>query len=234
MDTGPTNRRYAIGDIHGCLQTLRQLLENKIKIEKTDCLYFLGDYIDRGPDSPGVLDYLIGLKKKGHRLETLRGNHEENLLKAQAGYDPETFRHYVIKLCKSPGLLDNNLKIKKKYRVFFAKMPYYIELDDYFLVHAGFDFNKPNPFKNQEAMLEMRNPTANNQFLKNKTLVHGHQPAYLNKIKKAVREKNQVIPLDNGCVYTKPHKIYDYTQLGNLCCLNLDTQELVIQKNVDT
>lgn len=43
-------RTLAIGDIHGCLKTLKALLEDKIAIQKTDTLIFLGDYIDRGPD----------------------------------------------------------------------------------------------------------------------------------------------------------------------------------------
>ena len=53
------SKRWIIPDIHGCAKTLKVLLENMLTVTKHDQLYFLGDYIDRGPDSKGVLDYLI-------------------------------------------------------------------------------------------------------------------------------------------------------------------------------
>ncbi|MBN2519246.1 MAG: serine/threonine protein phosphatase [Bacteroidales bacterium] len=226
-------RRFVISDIHGCSKTLKELIENKINLTKNDELYFLGDYIDRGPDSCGVIDYILELKEKKYNIFTLRGNHEQNILNADKEYDRDTFSYYVMKMNKSQHLLDENNNIKKKYYIFFNELTYFVELDDYFIVHAGFDFKNPDPFKNYVAMLEIRNPEADNNHLKNKKLIHGHQPVYLVEIQKAIIEKKQIIPLDNGCVYNKPHKIYDYTQLGNLCCLNLDTFELILQKNID-
>ncbi len=56
--------RYAIGDIHGSLLTLRALIEEQMAPSKDDLLVFLGDYVDRGPESRGVLDYLMN-KLKG-------------------------------------------------------------------------------------------------------------------------------------------------------------------------
>ena len=226
-------RRFVISDIHGCSKTLKELIENKINLTKNDVLYFLGDYIDRGLDSCGVIDYILELKEKKYNIFTLRGNHEQNILNVNKEYDRDTFSYYVIKMNKSPHLLDDTKNIKKRYFTFFNELIYFIELDDYFIVHAGFDFKNPDPFENYVAMLEIRNPEANNNYLKNKKLIHGHKPAYLSEIQKAITEKKQIIPLDNGCVYNKPHKIYDYTQLGNLCCLNLDTFELFLQKNID-
>ena len=54
-------RRFAIADVHGCLNTLRRMVEDILKLGEDDVLYLLGDYIDRGPDSKGVLDYLMQL-----------------------------------------------------------------------------------------------------------------------------------------------------------------------------
>ena len=51
---------YAIGDIHGCLDPLRRLMD-QIHPSETDEVVFMGDYVDRGPDSKGVIDYLLGL-----------------------------------------------------------------------------------------------------------------------------------------------------------------------------
>ena len=75
-------RNFAIGDIHGCINTLRSLIEEQIKPEPGDIVYFLGDYINKGPDSKGVLDYLLSLKTSNLSIKCLRGNHEQYLLDA--------------------------------------------------------------------------------------------------------------------------------------------------------
>ncbi|MFT6129303.1 MAG: serine/threonine protein phosphatase 1 [Neolewinella sp.] len=49
--------RYTISDIHGCLKTFRALLD-ELKLDRNDELFLLGDYIDRGPDSQGVIDLI--------------------------------------------------------------------------------------------------------------------------------------------------------------------------------
>jgi predicted MPP superfamily phosphohydrolase len=74
-------RCYVIGDIHGCLDELRYLIEG-LPLETGDRLVFLGDYIDRGPNSNGVVSYLLELKKYGPALDLvfLKGNHEDMLL----------------------------------------------------------------------------------------------------------------------------------------------------------
>ena len=74
----------AIGDVHGNLAALRDLLE-KLRGEAADTLVFLGDYIDRGPDSKGCIDTILALpgSRRGD-VVCLRGNHEEWLLKTRA------------------------------------------------------------------------------------------------------------------------------------------------------
>jgi serine/threonine protein phosphatase 1 len=73
-------RVLAIGDIHGCSTALETLLAAVVP-QPEDTIVALGDYIDRGPDSKGVLNFLIELNKS-HHLVTLRGNHEQMLLSA--------------------------------------------------------------------------------------------------------------------------------------------------------
>lgn len=77
-------RLLAIGDIHGCLLQLNDLL-NLVKPTPDDTVITLGDYVDRGPDSRGVLDRLIALKKSGMKLHCIRGNHEVLMLAARQG-----------------------------------------------------------------------------------------------------------------------------------------------------
>jgi len=69
-------RTLAIGDIHGCLSPLKQLWE-VIDPQPEDRIIFMGDYVDRGPDSKGVIDFLIGLQQQDFNLTLLSGNHEE-------------------------------------------------------------------------------------------------------------------------------------------------------------
>ena len=77
-------RVLAIGDIHGCLGPLNALLD-WVKPAADDLVVMLGDYVDRGPDTKGVLDRLIELKRSGMKLVCLRGNHEVMMLEAQKG-----------------------------------------------------------------------------------------------------------------------------------------------------
>jgi serine/threonine protein phosphatase 1 len=74
-------RTLAIGDIHGCSSMLDDLLA-AVQPTRDDLLVFLGDYVDRGPDSKGVLDRLIKLRWS-HRVVFLRGNHELMMLRSR-------------------------------------------------------------------------------------------------------------------------------------------------------
>lgn len=82
-------RLLAIGDIHGCLTALDTLLA-LVKVKPLDQVVFVGDYIDRGPNSKGVLDRLITLRITG-QVTCLRGNHEQMMLAAQLDYDNMRF-----------------------------------------------------------------------------------------------------------------------------------------------
>ena len=72
-------RLIAIGDIHGCSDKLTLLLES-LSLQKDDRLIFLGDYINRGVDSRGVIKIIVNLKKSGHDVICLMGNHEKLLI----------------------------------------------------------------------------------------------------------------------------------------------------------
>src|SRR5215470_13453186 len=91
---------YAIGDIHGQDAMLRAMLDvlADVPLENDDILIFIGDYIDRGPDSRGVLETLLALQKSQGNVVFLRGNHEQLMLDARHGPLPEPdFEHHVIR-----------------------------------------------------------------------------------------------------------------------------------------
>ena len=113
---------------------------------------------------------------------------------------------------------------------FFSNLPYFYELDNFYLVHAGFEFRKPDPFKNFEEMIWIRDFTPNEKDLNGKTVIHGHTPTSLSLIQSDHQNRLLAICLDNGCVFK--HSSFDHEK-GNLLALNLDSWELVIQKNID-
>lgn len=226
-------RRLVISDIHGCNLTFKKLL-TKIELSKNDDLYLLGDYIDRGPDSAGVIDTIIDLKSSGFKVYTLIGNHEHNILQAFKEYDRGTFVHFVSKINKSGSLLEADGAIKAKYLEFLSSLnDYYFDLNNCLLVHAGFNFKHAHPFEDKISMIEQRRTIPDKSILGDKYIVHGHNVTYMKDIVSAIQLREQVIPLDNGCVYSGKHKIYDTAQTGQLCCLNVDSFELIIQSNIE-
>ena len=95
------------------------------------------------------------------------------------------------------------------------------------MVHAGFDFDAPEPFELPRPMLFINNFKVNKKLLKGKKVVVGHKPKTLNKILKRINANKNKIYIDNGCVN------YTLEGQGNLVCFNLDTKALSIQKNLD-
>src|SRR5262245_22201687 len=82
-------RLLAIGDIHGCSRALDALLE-AVKLTAEDRLIFLGDYVDRGPDSRGVVERVLALHAS-YPVVALRGNHELMMLSARSNADSMQF-----------------------------------------------------------------------------------------------------------------------------------------------
>lgn len=195
-------RLFAIGDIHGCFESLKELVENKIQLQKNDKLFLLGDYIDRGYKSKEVVDYIIELQENGFDVIPLMGNHEAMLLDAFGnekntslwilnGGD-ETLKSFEIGSLKD---------IKSKYIKFFKVLKYYYSFEDYLFVHAGFNDNMLNPFNDYYSMLWKCKESYTNPLLANKTIVHGHNPIRISRCEEVVHSKLNVISIDTGCVY---------------------------------
>jgi len=229
--------RYAIGDIHGCLRTFRAMVEEDIALNRGDELYLLGDYIDRGPDPKGVLDYIMDLQQKGYQVFPLMGNHEDMLLSATLGDDAFDLWCYngAETTLMSFGVSEDDImtqdyhlayRIPQPYREYLLGLKYYYSLEDYILVHAGIDFSGERPFLDQHAMLWSRNPFIDREKLGNKKIIHGHNPVpYMEIIWMAENEHSMAINLDGGCVFTW------MKGLGNLVVMNLDSKQIHRRKN---
>lgn len=131
------SRTLVIGDIHGGLKALIQVLE-RANITTNDTLIFLGDYVDGWSESPQVLDYLIQLKKT-HSCIFLRGNHDELLLHwLQKSHDNPTWYNHggestVLAYAKVSE------EVKNQHIEFLSALENYcLDNENRLFVHAGF------------------------------------------------------------------------------------------------
>lgn len=131
-------RTLAIGDIHGCSKALDTLLE-EVKLQPEDLLVTLGDYVDRGPDSRGVIERLIELSATC-QLIALRGNHDLMMLEARAGTDMGSWLHVCGEstLKSYGGEADNAslAKVPPHHWNFLERTRNYHETESHFFVHA--------------------------------------------------------------------------------------------------
>ncbi|MEQ8623892.1 MAG: metallophosphoesterase family protein [Vicingaceae bacterium] len=216
-------RRFAISDVHGCFKTFQSLLK-QISLKKEDHLYLIGDLVNRGEYTKEVLDLILQLKSDAYQVYFIRGNHEQILINASK--KSEAQRKRTLSACKAEELLDGN-QIAEHYLRLLKDSFHYVDLEDFYLVHAGFDFSLENPFENKHQMLNIRNFKAKKKHLNGRKIVVGHTPKKLSKIISRIQKNKRKIYIDNGCVNN------NFIEQGNLLCLNLDTLALSIQKNLD-
>ncbi len=133
-----SGRLIAIGDIHGCSTALDQLL-SAIDPGASDTLVTLGDYVDRGPDTKGVIDRLIDLKNRC-QLITLQGNHEEMMLDVVRDGNPHIrwLQHGGIDTLDSYGFVGDLSVIPSEHHRFFDEMVDYFESDEHMFMHANY------------------------------------------------------------------------------------------------
>ncbi|HRX31816.1 MAG: serine/threonine protein phosphatase [Bacteroidales bacterium] len=231
--------KYIIPDIHGCLNSLRHLVEDKLQISIDDQLFFLGDYIDRGPYSAGVVEYIMGLIHDGYRVNCLMGNHEQMMLDSFTSKDKlalwminagiTTINSY-LKNFKTEVLVNGFLP--QRHLNFFQKLDYHLILEDdkIILVHGGINYYSDNPFDDIQSILWNRAEEVPGNFFPGYRIIHGHTPMDLDTIRNALSEKDRrLFGLDAGCVFRGEW----YPGTGYLTALSIDNWELVFVKCVD-
>lgn len=218
-------RIFAIGDIHGCNKTFNAMLFDELQIQKTDLVYCVGDYIDRGPDSKGVIDTILQLRADGFSIFTLRGNHEQMLLDA---FDFEEAMDLWLKnggdaTLKSFGI-NSLVDLPPHYLSFLMETELYLEKDNFIFAHAGLNFHSENIFEDKDAMLWVRDFDRYQPALGNRMLIHGHTPEPYRYI---LNQKGNCINIDGGCVYTH------WRHYGNLFAIELNEMKLIAVKNCE-
>lgn len=226
------SRTFAIPDIHGCCRTFRQLLFHKLELQKTDTLYLLGDYIDRGPDSKGVIDTIMDLQRDGYDVQPIKGNHEQMLLDFVESGSDELLEYWVVNggaaTLKSYDRGESAC-IQKEHLYFIKSLPVCIATASHIFVHAGLDFSLDDPLADtsQEFMLwNRKNVDFNSEKIDGRKVIEGHTPRFFVEIENSL--ETGFIQLDNGC-YLKDR----FPGKGSLLALELNSNRLSVQENID-
>ena len=213
-------RCFVIGDIHGCLTELRCLIDN-LPLKTGDRIVFLGDYIDRGPDSKGVVSYLIDLQRQGaYELVFLKGNHEDMLLSylGLGGQHGDVFlpnggkstseSYGVSTTTPTPGEL--MLRMPAAHLDFYRELKLSYLMPPFLCVHAGIHPAKALEEQSEIEMLWIRNQFIYRAHRLPYTVLFGHTPQH-----EVFFDLPYKIGLDTGLVY------------GNLLsCLDTDAKML--------
>lgn len=216
------NRLFAIGDIHGCFNSFQNLIENHLTLEKNDLLILLGDYIDRGPNSKEVINYILELQSQGYNITPLMGNHEAMLLEAITSHSKSSswIQNGGDSTLSSFGV-KQPIDIAENYIHFFSNLPYFHSIDEYLFVHAGFNDSILNPFEDTNTMLRQSSEQYNHPQLANRTIIHGHRPTEISHTQRQIQLELKVINIDTGCVYRNSKK------LGRLTAIELPSKCLI-------
>ena len=212
---------WTIGDVHGRLDLLRPLLTGVLEdfarsAATRKVLIFLGDYVDRGPDSKGVIDLLCRLADGGGGVEAvfLRGNHEDRMsaFLEDPGIGPswcdyggrEALRSYGVTAPTDRGdqaawaaaSADLNAALSDRHRVFLRDLQFSFTIGDYFFVHAGARPGVALAQQSKHDMMWIRQSFLDDNHAFEKVVVHGHTPT------DDVQADHRRIGLDTGAYAT--------------------------------
>ncbi|WP_223068449.1 metallophosphoesterase family protein [Paenibacillus caui] len=216
-------RTIAISDIHGEQDKLTRLLKAASYNPDRDRLMLLGDYIDRGPDSKGVLDMVISLKRQG--ASVLKGNHEDLMMRALTLKEEEHWNRWVKrnggdKTLLSYGMFERDIEAKGegdsfrmpilyspdlwRHLEFIQSLDHFIETDEHIFVHAGLEPALPPVETPPHTLMWIRGPF-HTGYAGSKKVVFGHTPT------RGLHDdpennfvyygSNNIIGIDGGAVY---------------------------------
>jgi serine/threonine protein phosphatase 1 len=192
---------YAIGDIHGSLRMLQALIARcrQDAGDRPTTFVFLGDYIDRGPDSAGVVRAIMNLQVESPgRVIALKGNHEAMALDVANSEVPadfwltqggaETLRSYGV--ANARELPDDHVR-------WLHALPLHHDDGRRFFVHAGIDPDRPLDKQRKRDLLWIREPFLSDPRDHGRLIVHGHTP----QTSGAPDLRGNRLNLDTGAVF---------------------------------
>lgn len=205
------------------------MIEDRICWNVHDRLIFLGDYVNKGPDSKGVLDYIAKLQAMAPdsgNVVTLRGNHDDIILRkyVQPGWFRGSGRPGIAATLRSFDV-EHVSEIPSTYITQLEGLEMLHLEPDFVCVHASLDTSDASPFTDYESMLWDRIEAVDLEVTGGRRVLCGHTPQTEPEIRSRLTRNKLII--DGGCVY--PHR----PGLGNLVALDLDSMALTFQKNID-
>jgi serine/threonine protein phosphatase 1 len=179
-------KRYVVGDIHGCYDELCLLLDKIYDHAAGDPrkIIFVGDYVDRGPNSKEVVDQVMRMQHRGDGV-ALMGNHEDMLLAGEYMYAEATLRSFNASFMELPEYVTEWMR----------SLPKYYEDDTIIVAHAGVHPGLTMDDQPDTYLLWYRYQEGQPAQL-DKHFYHGHTPQ-LGKIEKVIDRTN----VDTACVY---------------------------------
>jgi serine/threonine protein phosphatase 1 len=225
---------FAIGDIHGCRRSTEALLAT-LNPQEGDTIVFLGDYIDRGPDSKGVIDLIRESQASGVHTVALKGNHEVLLLNAHKQRTTETLERWKINggdaTMTSFGLAADDLDgLPAELYTWLEDLPTHHQIGNTLFVHAGLNLKIEDPLADKYSMLWARHwmdEAVMRQRFPELFVVHGHTPQERWIIESRLEQQRPSLDIDAGCVYATADKE------GFLCALKVEERRLVFQPNIE-
>lgn len=209
---------YAVGDVHGCIELLDDLLD---RIDADDArrgaaetrLVFLGDLVDRGPDSAGVIERVRERQRTGHPVDVLMGNHEESFLSALEGHKDalrfflkiggrETLYSYglspdrfaLMTYEEIRGWVDSH--VPDAHREWLRALSDQVRIGDYLFVHAGVRPDVPLDEQDGQDLRWIRSEFLEYPADHGAMIVHGHT------ISPSIDERSNRIGIDTGAYST--------------------------------
>ena len=186
LDAAQWNDIYVIGDVHGCIDELRTLVDT-IGPDADDLLLFVGDLVMKGPDSAAVVSYV----RERENALSIRGNQEAKLLDERKSH----------------------ADIDEAALAYLETFPVAVSWDQSLLVHGGIDPRRPLREQDRESLLTFRSVPPENgyagpfwfeQYVGPPTVLFGHT------VLDAPVDTGSAIGLDTGCVYGGALTAYDY------------------------
>lgn len=192
LPAGP--RVYAVGDVHGCLDRLvamHEAIAEDLAARPADAavLIHLGDYVDRGPESAQVVEWLLGRPPvPASRVVNLMGNHEAMMLAAVASGEESAADTWLANggadslqswgVPRAAGQADWAALIPPQHLLFLRDLPTHVRIGPYLFVHAGIRPSVPLAQQSRHDMLWIREPFLSSRQDHGMVVVHGHTPRY--------------------------------------------------------
>jgi serine/threonine protein phosphatase 1 len=171
---------YAIGDLHGCMDKLSEIVRRCYDdaAGRSMRYVFLGDYVDRGPDSQGVVQFLIELQRAHPDRDIfLKGNHEDLMLAAADSdlFEGRWLDNGGIQTLESYELT-SAAEIPGDHLDWLRRLPLFFDDGQRFFVHAGVHPDRPLDQQDEYDLLWIRKPFLLSEKNYGRLVVHGHTP----------------------------------------------------------